>query len=48
LSNRPLLLFGILLLVMGVQLFSIVFVGEMLNNSEKRGRKVNIRDEVGA
>jgi glycosyltransferase involved in cell wall biosynthesis len=48
LSNRPLLLFGILLLVMGVQLFSIGFVGEMLNNSEKRGRKVNIRDEVGA
>jgi len=48
LSNRPLLLFGILLLVMGVQLFSIGFVGEMLNNSEKRGRKVNIREEVGA
>lgn len=48
LSNRPLLLFGILLLVMGVQLFSIGFVGEMLNNSEKRGRKVNIREELGA
>lgn len=48
LSNRPLLLFGILLLVMGVQLFSIGFVGEMLNNTEKRGRKVNIREEVGA
>lgn len=48
LSNRPLLLFGILLLVMGVQLFSIGFIGEMLNKSGKRGRKVNIRDEVGA
>lgn len=48
LSNRPLLLFGILLLVMGVQLFSIGFVGEMLNNSEKRSRKVNIRKELGA
>lgn len=47
LSNRPLLLFGILLLVMGVQLFSIGFIGEMLNKAGKRGRKVNVREEVG-
>ncbi len=46
LSNRPLLLFGILLLLLGLQFFSIGFLGEMLNKSRSRERKVNIRNTI--
>lgn len=49
LSNRPLLLFGILLIVLGVQLFSIGFLGEMLGRYGRRnGDRPNIRETVGA
>jgi glycosyltransferase involved in cell wall biosynthesis len=46
LSNRPLLLFGILLLVLGLQFFSVGFLGEMLNKSRSRERNVNIRSII--
>jgi glycosyltransferase involved in cell wall biosynthesis len=46
LSNRPLLLFGILLLVLGLQFFSVGFLGEMLNKSRSRERNVNIRSVI--
>ncbi len=47
LSNRPLLLFGILLLLLGVQLFSIGFLGELVNKTRKRKQRVNIRQTIG-
>lgn len=47
LSNRPLLLFGILMLVLGVQLFSIGFLGEMMGRSGRRGaNSPNIRERI--
>lgn len=46
LSNRPLLLFGILLLVLGLQFFSVGFLGEMLNKARNRQRQVNIRQTI--
>lgn len=46
LSNRPLLLFGILLMVLGVQFFSIGFLGELINkNKVDRGEdNINVKD----
>ncbi|MEX2641007.1 MAG: glycosyltransferase family 2 protein [Balneolales bacterium] len=48
LTNRPLLLFGILLLVLGVQFFSLGLLGEMLNKGRNQpgDGTVNIRDKV--
>ncbi len=46
LSNRPLLLFGILLLVLGLQFFSVGFLGEMMNKARSRERRVNIRETI--
>jgi glycosyltransferase involved in cell wall biosynthesis len=46
LSNRPLLLFGILLLVLGLQFFSVGFLGEMLNKSRSRERNIKIRSII--
>lgn len=46
LSNRPLLLFGILLLVLGLQFFSVGFLGEMMNKARSRERRVNIREVI--
>lgn len=46
LSNRPLLLFGILLLVLGLQFFSVGFLGEMLNKGRNRRRTINIRETL--
>ena len=46
LSNRPLLLFGILLLVLGLQFFSVGFLGEMMNKARARERNVNIREMI--
>jgi glycosyltransferase involved in cell wall biosynthesis len=46
LSNRPLLLFGALFILLGLQFFSVGFLGEMLNKSRQRTRKVNIRDHI--
>ena len=46
LSNRPLLLFGILLLVLGLQFFSVGFLGEMMNKARAKERNVNIREII--
>lgn len=46
LSNRPLLLFGILLLVLGLQFFSVGFLGEMMNKARAKERNVNIREMI--
>lgn len=46
LSNRPLLLFGALFILLGLQFFSVGFLGEMLNKSRQRTRKVNISDHI--
>jgi glycosyltransferase involved in cell wall biosynthesis len=46
LSNRPLLLFGALFILLGLQFFSVGFLGEMLNKSRTKKRKVNIRETV--
>ena len=49
LSGRPLFLFGILFLILGVQLFAIGFLGEIFNQSrvDEEGDPVNIREEAG-
>jgi glycosyltransferase involved in cell wall biosynthesis len=48
LTNRPMLLFGILFLVLGVQFFTIGLFGEMLYKHRNNGdnEKVNIKDEI--
>lgn len=46
LANRPLLFLGILLVVIGVQFFSIGFLGDMINKGQVRTRKPNIRDRI--
>lgn len=46
LSNRPMLFLGILLVVVGVQFFSIGFLGDMINRGQVRKRKPNIRDRL--
>ncbi len=42
-SNRPILFLGILLLILGVQLFSTGLLGEMLSTSSSRGSAFTIR-----
>lgn len=48
LTNRPLLLFGILLLVLGVQFFSLGLLGEMFNKGRNQGEQdsINIQEKV--
>ncbi|MFN3270468.1 MAG: glycosyltransferase, partial [Candidatus Kapaibacteriota bacterium] len=45
LSNRPLLLFGITLIIFGVQLISIGLLGEMNIKSKAEKINYNIRDK---
>ena len=49
LTGRPLFLFGILFLILGVQLFAIGFLGEIFNQNrvDTEGDPVNIRDTAG-
>lgn len=47
LGNRPLLFLGILLIVVGVQFFSIGFVGEMVNRGQVEYHKPGISEKVG-
>ena len=42
-SNRPILFLGILLLILGVQLFSTGLLGEMLSSSSSRGSAFTVR-----
>lgn len=44
LSNRPLLFLGLLLVMVGVQFFSIGFLGELLNRGEERNQKPNVAE----
>jgi glycosyltransferase involved in cell wall biosynthesis len=46
LANRPLLFLGFLLVVIGVQFFSIGFLGDMINKGQVQNRKPNIRDRI--
>jgi glycosyltransferase involved in cell wall biosynthesis len=46
LANRPLLFLGIMLVVIGVQFFSIGFLGDMINKGQVQNRKPNIRDRI--
>lgn len=43
LQDRPLLFLGVLLMIVGAQFFSIGFLGEMINSTNVKGEKPNIR-----
>lgn len=47
LANRPLLFLGILLIMVGVQFFSIGFLGEMINKGQLEKQKPTIGETVG-
>ncbi len=47
LANRPLLFLGLLLVMVGVQFFSIGFLGELLNRGEVKKQKPNIAEKAG-
>ncbi len=49
LTGRPLFLFGMLFMLLGIQLFAIGFLGEMFNQNRFRtqGDPVNIRATTG-
>ncbi len=47
LSNRPLLLLGVMLMVLGAQFFSIGFLGELFYRDQDHHSKPNIRDKLG-
>lgn len=44
LANRPLLFLGLLLVMVGVQFFSIGFLGELLNRGGERNQKPNVAE----
>jgi len=44
LANRPLLFLGLLLVMVGVQFFSIGFLGELLNRGDERNQKPNVAE----
>lgn len=46
LTNRPLFLFGIMLLLLGVQFFSIGFLGELIIKHKEKEKKINVREVV--
>ncbi|HEX2867265.1 MAG TPA: glycosyltransferase [Ignavibacteriales bacterium] len=45
LSNRPLLFFGMLLIIVGVQFFSVGLLGEMIVHSMMNDREYSIKDK---
>lgn len=47
LGNRPLLFLGILLILIGVQFFSIGFLGEIYNQDQVKREKPNIEEKAG-
>lgn len=47
LAGRPILLFGILLILLGIQFFTIGLFGEMLYKNRQTGRNVNVQEETG-
>jgi len=46
LAGRPLLLFGILLILLGIQFFTIGLFGEMISRNRADSRNINIREEL--
>ncbi len=46
LTNRPLFLFGIMLLLLGVQFFSIGFLGELIIKHKGEEKSINIKDII--
>jgi len=46
LGDRPLLLFGVMLMVLGAQFFSIGFLGELFYKSQNHLEKPNIDDKI--
>jgi len=47
LGDRPLLFLGIMLVVVGVQFFSIGFLGDMINKGQVKKQKPNISNKIG-
>lgn len=47
LSNRPLLFLGVLLILLGVQFFSIGFLGEIYNQGQVKDEKPSIEEKAG-
>lgn len=46
LGDRPLLLLGVMLMVLGAQIFSIGFLGELIQKRNEKQQKPNIKDTV--
>lgn len=46
LGDRPLLLFGVMLMVLGAQFFSIGFLGELIQKRSEKKQKPNIKDTI--
>jgi glycosyltransferase involved in cell wall biosynthesis len=46
LGDRPLLLLGVMLMVLGAQIFSIGFLGELIQKRNEKQQKPNIRKKV--
>lgn len=47
LGERPLLFLGIMLVVVGVQFFSIGFLGDMINKGQVKKQKPNVSNKIG-
>ena len=45
-GDRPLLLLGVMLMVLGAQIFSIGFLGELIQKRNEKQQKPNIREKV--
>lgn len=45
-GDRPLLLLGVMLMVLGVQIFSIGFLGELIQKRNEKQQKPNIRETI--
>lgn len=46
LGDRPLLLFGVMLMVLGAQFFSIGFLGELIQKRSEKKEKPNVKDTI--
>ncbi|SMO80562.1 glycosyltransferase family 2 protein [Fodinibius sediminis] len=47
LDDRPLLLFGVMLMVLGAQIFSIGFLGELIQKRNEKQQRPNIKESIG-
>jgi glycosyltransferase involved in cell wall biosynthesis len=46
-GHRPLLVLGVLLIIVGVQSFSLGLIGDMLTNNQKQSIKSAVKEEIG-